>query len=635
MVTHLQPASKTKLAVAFLCLVALGGIALNPLGQTLPTGNAHAAPLNFALGSSWNPSVTCQPALVTVRNVLGSQVNSNGGATFAGGWNASIPDKRSINPPCTINAQPMFVEIHNVVLVDFSPADECGDPGYSPPVPSAYCDSTGTIEDQNDHTSGSNYYMVRIHIENDMNWKYHNIAGPDAPLGVAIDIQGFVYWDPGHLSDSWHSNSGWELHPFTAWRLSGPQPLTASFVSSPSNPFINGNVYFTATPTGGTLPYTYRWNFGDGSTGTGLSPTHAYASPRIYTVNMTVTDSVGSSSHAANSVTVSLPPPLIASYQFLPSTPMAGETITLTGSATGGQPSYSYTWQLGDGASTSGNPVSHSYTAPGNYIVILNVTDSAGHKSTSSETINVLSSPPPPLITNLEFTNPSGLNLSSQVAWDVWDGNVQVATGSPALLDTTRTYELNVFYQGYLVETRPFSPQPFISTTVYMYPHQSTTNGYIAFNSTINNFALLEQTSSNLWFTATSTNGASPLGHMIIAKVPKSPASIQEAGADYPFTFNSSNSVVIIETPTLSDWNLVFNSASQPPPTPPPSQPPTSQPQTRCLLCVNTHGSTYLLSLLALGAVMGLVATLLVMTVGARRRLRKTREKYSTRVFLQ
>jgi hypothetical protein len=28
----------------------------------------------------------------------------------------------------------------------------------------------------------------------------------------------FVYWDPEHTDEEWHSFSGWELHPLAAWR---------------------------------------------------------------------------------------------------------------------------------------------------------------------------------------------------------------------------------------------------------------------------------------------------------------------------------------------------------------------------------------------------------------------------------
>jgi PKD repeat protein len=48
----------------------------------------------------------------------------------------------------------------------------------------------------------------------------------------------------------------------------------------------------------------YIWDFGDGTTGSGMSPTHTYASAGSYVVHLTVTDNDGSSNTATTSVLV-------------------------------------------------------------------------------------------------------------------------------------------------------------------------------------------------------------------------------------------------------------------------------------------------------------------------------------------
>jgi PKD repeat protein len=48
----------------------------------------------------------------------------------------------------------------------------------------------------------------------------------------------------------------------------------------------------------------YNWNFGDGSSGTGVAPTHTYTAPGIYTVTLIVQNDAGPSDAAATTVTV-------------------------------------------------------------------------------------------------------------------------------------------------------------------------------------------------------------------------------------------------------------------------------------------------------------------------------------------
>jgi PKD repeat protein len=59
-----------------------------------------------------------------------------------------------------------------------------------------------------------------------------------------------------------------------------------------------------ATVTGGTAPYTFSWNLGDGTSASTMVVTHSYAPSTSYTVHLTVTDAAGKTTSATVTVTV-------------------------------------------------------------------------------------------------------------------------------------------------------------------------------------------------------------------------------------------------------------------------------------------------------------------------------------------
>ncbi|MDH3458376.1 MAG: PKD domain-containing protein, partial [Gemmatimonadota bacterium] len=58
-----------------------------------------------------------------------------------------------------------------------------------------------------------------------------------------------------------------------------------------------------STDPDGTI-VSYEWDFGDGATGTGVSPSHTYAAAGTYDVTLTVTDNDGATDTQATTATI-------------------------------------------------------------------------------------------------------------------------------------------------------------------------------------------------------------------------------------------------------------------------------------------------------------------------------------------
>lgn len=69
--------------------------------------------------------------------------------------------------------------------------------------------------------------------------------------------------------------------------------LDVDFFSSTRRLKEGEEVRFYNEVAGGFTPYSYQWDFGDGTTSTENSPTHAYKNDGTYTISLTVTDDRG------------------------------------------------------------------------------------------------------------------------------------------------------------------------------------------------------------------------------------------------------------------------------------------------------------------------------------------------------
>ena len=75
-------------------------------------------------------------------------------------------------------------------------------------------------------------------------------------------------------------------------------------ITGQCNGIADTPMYLSSSVVGGNAPYSYNWNFGDGTTSNLANPTHTYESEDTYTVTLVVTDSQGKEDSDTTTVTV-------------------------------------------------------------------------------------------------------------------------------------------------------------------------------------------------------------------------------------------------------------------------------------------------------------------------------------------
>lgn len=173
---------------------------------------------------------------------------------------------------------------------------------------------------------------------------------------------------------------------------------TASFVFSPSSPGVGEDIAFNGAESSAVAPRVitkYAWQFGTGSTGSGMVAMKRYDTPGTYVVSLTVTDDAGNTDTATQSVTVGTTSPggLAAKFTFSPTGPVANSDVNFNAStSTSADDIVNFKWDFGDGTavvnSTQGT-VQHRFVHAGIYVVTLTIKDSAGRTATTTSNVTV------------------------------------------------------------------------------------------------------------------------------------------------------------------------------------------------------------------------------------------------------
>ena len=139
-------------------------------------------------------------------------------------------------------------------------------------------------------------------------------------------------------------------------------------------PTVNKDTIITFTDTSANEPITRNREFGNGQTATTRSPSHRYTTPGTYPVSQTDTTPAGSNTTTKIMTVLERMP--VAAFT---GTPTVGDhplTVQFT-DRTSNNPT-SWTWDFGDGVTSTERNPTHTYANPGAYTVTLTATNERG-----------------------------------------------------------------------------------------------------------------------------------------------------------------------------------------------------------------------------------------------------------------
>ncbi|MDX1905652.1 MAG: PKD domain-containing protein [Bacteroidia bacterium] len=247
----------------------------------------------------------------------------------------------------------------------------------------------------------------------------------------------------------------------------------ARFVASDTIGCAPETITFSDQSTSTTAISAWLWNFGDGNTSTLRNPTHTYTANGTYTVTLTVTDANGCTHTFSrpNYIRLTLP---VANFTWDLSNGCPGTTVTFRDASIPDHPTVAWSWNFGDGGtSTLANP-GHTYHTPGTYTVTLTITNTQGCTDTEVKTaiITIYQRPVAAILPadtagcaplSVDFRDGTVPGSSGLVSWSWSFGNGNTFTGfNPGV----QTYPTPGLYTTQLIVTDGNGCRDTATTTV-------------------------------------------------------------------------------------------------------------------------------------------------------------------------
>lgn len=230
--------------------------------------------------------------------------------------------------------------------------------------------------------------------------------------------------------------------------IARPAPI-AEFTATP-NVTCDVNQVFQFTPDSISAG-NFLWDFGDGTTSTLQSPTKIYSNPGTYTVSLTITNSFGCIDNVVRVDYITIKQPVTPQIIANDSSGCVPHLATFSSSITDAS---FYSWNFGNGQTSTNASQAVSFPVSGAYHVSLTVTmlNGCSYTTTNNNFINVYPTPVPTFTQNVSngcapltvnFTNQTpGTNTYS---WDFGNGTWSQQTNPTCTYQAAFNYAVRLY----------------------------------------------------------------------------------------------------------------------------------------------------------------------------------------------
>ncbi len=187
--------------------------------------------------------------------------------------------------------------------------------------------------------------------------------------------------------------------------VTDPAQLISGLAALNDGPTVVGDATTLSATVESGSDVSYLWSFGNGQNGVGASVIHTYTEPGHFTATVLASSEVGVAMTQTIVVIVDEPP--VARFRSNSFTEL-GQPTSFANNSTG--TNLDYTWNFGDGATSSEETPSYTYSSAGNYTVLLTATNSSG---VAVATQNVIIFAPANPLLYLTFSSGSAYNLGA------------------------------------------------------------------------------------------------------------------------------------------------------------------------------------------------------------------------------